>query len=220
MKILPIISLLLISTPVFAVANKSQGNDAKAQETSTKVMQNLQNQGEDLQIKIREREEVKTKEYLETMTPEQAKEKAEKTKENMSEVAKRVHELLQDPDRFGGIGAQVSEIAKNQNEAQNRLENHYEKLQNRSRFVKMLFGADKSSVEGISTIITENEDRLEELIDLRDSAETQEESEKLNEMIDSIMEQNAGLLQKVEEERNTGIFRSIFSRLRNLLGAK
>ncbi len=222
-------SLLLISFPVLALSTKSQGKPAQAQEETAKTQevkslpdnasinavqnrlrQETQNQAEDIKLQIKER--VRTQEQLQTMEPDQAREMSEKAQENMSEVAKKVHELLQDPERFGGIGEQVRVIAQNQNEAQNRLENHYEQLQNRAGFVKMLFGADQNSIEGIKEVITENEGRLAELIELKDSAETVEEAEELDSMIEAISEQNLSLLQQTIEEDGAGLFKGILRR--------
>lgn len=96
--------------------------------------------------------------------------------EHASEVSVAVHALLASRDLLGGgIGSQVSEIAKQMNDSVATTTNVEAKLQSRGILSRIFFGGDKKSAEVISAQIEQNKARLQTLTGILSSASTTEE---------------------------------------------
>lgn len=93
--------------------------------------------------------------------------------EHASQVSVAVHALLASKDLLGGgIGQQVSEIAKQMNDAVATTTSAEAKIQSRGFFSKLLFGGDKEAASEISDQVAQNRDRLQELAGLLSDAST------------------------------------------------
>lgn len=96
--------------------------------------------------------------------------------ERASEVSVAVHALLASKDLLGGgIGQQVSEIAKQMNDSVATTTSVEAGVQARGLFSKLFFGGDKRSAEIIAAQVEQNKTRLEMLTGLLESAGTAEE---------------------------------------------
>ncbi len=219
-RILPLLLILIFVTPTCAAvsSNANQDKPATPSELIQKMVQlkesekeTLNNAGDSAKNRIENRitngEGSGIQEYLQTLTPEERQEKAENARQNMSAVAQKVRELLDNEDRFGGIGQEVSQFAREQNEAQIRLEKQYEKIQNRNKLLRFILGPDNKNLDTIKEEIQTNEDRLNDLVSLQEETETDEQKAEIKEMIETIRDQNIALLQTVnQEEASVGIF--------------
>ncbi|MFA5210975.1 MAG: hypothetical protein WC414_00535 [Patescibacteria group bacterium] len=83
--------------------------------------------------------------------------------ERRSEVANAVQEMLQVAERNGGIGEQIREIAQNQNQLQNNIENSLEKVQNQNKFIRFLIGPKYNEIDGVKINLENHLQKIEEL---------------------------------------------------------
>ncbi len=184
-----------------------------------RVREEVGNTGDDLRIQIMERaqEETSTRRYLETLTPAEIRERVQNAKQNMSEVAKRATELAQDPDRFGGIGEEISSLAQEQNEAQRRIEENFDLVERRTGILRFILGPNRTAVDNLSSLLEENEERILQLEEKLGEVDNEEAREELEEMIEALKDQNVVLHQKIEDgempDRSIfGIITSLFAR--------
>jgi hypothetical protein len=127
--------------------------------------------------------------------------------ENAGEVAKHVHKLLNSETLSGGIGQQVREFARTQNESQENLMQNIERIQNRNQFTRFLFGTDRNAVAEMQAEMNRNQTRLLQLVNIKDSITNPEDTENVQAFIDSLREQNLELAETIEEEsKDKGIF--------------
>jgi hypothetical protein len=128
----------------------------------------------------------------------------------MSEVANRVEEMLNARIENQGIGQQVREIARVQNQTQERIENQLQKIEKRSGLVKKIIGPDFKAIKNMEQLVVENQERIDELKNLS-SQLNEEESLEIEEMIVSLEEQNLSLKEKISQEReSTSLFGWLF----------
>ena len=114
-----------------------------------------------------------------------------------------VHALLASRDLLGGgIGQQVSEIAKHMNDSVASTTNAEAMVQSRGFFSKLLFGGDKKSAEVITKQVEQNEARLQTLTELLASASTTEEVKATLDAQVQAMQTEQGRLQSVAEKQS------------------
>jgi len=240
MKKILTMSLILLLLPIFVLAKNensgSQGNnlDDTTPTTSNEVGnqnqvfnqvedQNIEEtgnqQGEqnrtrlhnttELKQQIQERKQEMYKE-LESMP-----EKKQKVYRNQNLVRETVHNLLDMRDLLdqkGGIGQNVSEIAREFNNSVQSTIKAEEKIQTRSRFVRILVGGDEESAEEIEQEVIVNRERIQELKRLKEQVREDEELKQvLQEQIQQ-MEQEQNRLQELaqNEKKSKGLFGWLF----------
>ena len=112
---------------------------------------------EDLKQKIEERRQELEDEEAST-TP-----KFKNVMKNANEVRLAVHALLASKDLVGGIGSQVSEIAKRMNDSIATTTNAEARIQSRGFLSRLFFGGDKTSAEVIADAAEKNQQRIDAL---------------------------------------------------------
>jgi hypothetical protein len=112
---------------------------------------------EDLKQKIEERKQELEDEEAST-TPERRD-----IMKNANEVRLAVHALLASKDLVGGIGSQVSEIAKRMNDSIATTTNAEARIQSRGFLSRLFFGGDKTSAEVIADAAEKNQQRIDAL---------------------------------------------------------
>jgi len=90
----------------------------------------------------------------------------QKIVENANEVRLAVHSLLASKDLIGGIGGQVSDIAKEVNNSVASTTNAEAKIQSRGFLTRLLFGGDSTSAEVIAQEAAQNQARIDKLMAL------------------------------------------------------
>ncbi len=90
--------------------------------------------------------------------------------ENANPVRLAVHALLASKNLIGGIGPQVSEIAKQVNDSVASTTNAEAQIQSRGFFTKLLFGGDSAAADVISQEVAQNQQRIDDLNKLLDQA--------------------------------------------------
>ena len=159
-----------------------------------------QNQGEESQL------QVQTEEKLGTEMTTNMGTRSEKAMENMSEVAKQVQGMLE-IRTTGGIGDQVRIVAKEQNQAQEKIQEHVMKMESKSEVLKKLFGPDYKSLASLNELIAENTVRIEQLQELLTQVQNYADRTQIEATIQSIVSQNTALNNLIQEEAQT---RSMF----------
>jgi hypothetical protein len=134
--------------------------------------------------------------------------------DHASQVVNRVQQLLNDPELAGqGIGQQVREVARAQNKAQERIQEHVRAIEARGRVMKFFFGSDQQAVKGLEKQLQENKDRLAQMEELADQVPTEEAQTKIDQAKQALEDQNEALDQAVAAEKQV---RGIFGRLISL----
>lgn len=87
-------------------------------------------------------------------------------KKDENEVRLAVHALLSSKDLVGGIGQQVSDIAKEVDHSVASTTNAEAKINSRGFFSKLLFGGDRTSAEVIAQEAAKNQTRIDNLTTL------------------------------------------------------
>jgi len=150
----------------------------------------------------------------EEMNQEMTKMKASEQKiyKNQNQVRLAVHALLASEDLLGGIGQEVSAIAREFNNSIQSSLNAEEKIQNRSALAKIFIGGNKEAANSLAGIVAQNQERIEQLTQLEqicpcDLAIKNILQDKIN---DLTQEQNR-LQQLIQaEQKNRGIFGWLF----------
>lgn len=199
---------------------QDQGADQGQQ---TQIEEETQNQGEQGDIMVQQqlkagntlelRNMIQEKQQEMNQEIEQLKEQKKEIYQNQNHVKLAVHSLLAMEDLVGGIGKEVSQIAREfDNSVQATIERE-EKIQGRNSFIKFFIGGDQESAEFIEQEVGRNLERIEELKLLKDSCACEVEVEMLlGEQIDSMEIEQDRLKELAQAEKQTkGIFGWLFS---------
>ena len=95
--------------------------------------------------------------------------------QNQNEVMLAVHALLASEDLVGGIGPQVSEIAREFNNSVQATVLAEEKINSRNKFVKLFIGGDDEAADEIEQEVNKNRARIQNLNQLIRGCECDEE---------------------------------------------
>ncbi len=171
------------------------GNQVRNQVTT-------QNQGEDSQLQINTQEQAS----LGGEPEEGSQNRNLNAVQNMSEVAKQVQALLQ-VRTSGGIGDQVRLIAREQNQAQTRIQEQLDKLESKGKLARFLTGTNFEAIKSLEQQILENQLRIQELTTLATQLTYQSDITMVQETIQALIQENTSLQDKIAAEVQT---RSLF----------
>jgi hypothetical protein len=212
-----------LTDPVEQIVDSTEEEDADTDESEeqappkiqneNQVNQNTQNMSEQQKIQVTQQEQ----EILNEDRPEKPENpgqnnKPQNAQENMSAVAKKVQELLADRDSFEGIGEEISQFAQEQNEAQERIQNNFRRLEERKEWMKKLFGADNKAIEELKRVKEENLNRIRQIHEWVEESDPENQQE-LTDMLDLLQTQNEYINEKIEQEETV---KGIFSFITNL----
>jgi len=127
----------------------------------------------------------------------------EKALENMSEVAKYVQRLLQ-TRTTGGIGEQVRQIARSQNQAQEEIQEQLRRLDTKSKLARLLTGTDFSAIKNIKAQLVQNRVRIQQLEKLQTKLTNQADLKTVREAIQAMKEASASLQERIGNEEQAG----------------
>ncbi|MFH1598293.1 MAG: hypothetical protein ABIB97_04475 [Patescibacteria group bacterium] len=155
------------------VQNQEQGdNDGQNQEqVQTEEQNQINNEesvGEEVQERARDRDQLKTmiqakKEEHQAEVEAMKEAKQQKVYQNQNQVRDAVHALLAAEDLVGGIGPQVSAIAREFDNSVEATIKAEEKIQSRSGFTKFFMGGDDQTADEILQQVEQNRNRVQEL---------------------------------------------------------
>lgn len=221
-SILSLFAVFVLVVPVFAANN---GAGAKNTNSGQQVQQqtgislsptgnqvknqnevNTQNQGGDTQLQVNTQEE----ENLENGQGEGLQTRNQTAVDNMSEVAKQVQLLLQ-TRASGGIGEQVRQIARAQNQAQTQIQEQLNKLESKSKLARFLTGTDYGAIKNLLRQLEQNQLRIEQLEQLQNQLSNQGDITMVQETIQALIQENTSLQELIAaEEKTFGLFGWLF----------
>lgn len=130
--------------------------------------------------------------------------------EHMSRVAEQVQQMLQ-AGPAGGIGEQVREIAREQNQVQNRIQEQLNRLDAKGMLARFLTGTDFGAVEEIKSHIAGNQERINQLEQLQNQLFNDGDATMVRETVQALVRENAALQERVQsEEQVNGLFGWVF----------
>ncbi|MBU1102166.1 hypothetical protein KJ853_00725 [Patescibacteria group bacterium] len=173
----------IIAAPKLVVQEKNQGQEQEQEK----------NQGE------------------ETASTNQNQNQNQQTEENQgqvnaqshrSAVANFVQELLQVADREGGIGEQVREIARQQNQAQEQVVQAIEKVEKRSKIKTFLIGNDYKNLGALRSEMVQVRNRIEQTTRLMEKAAGEESKAMLQEQIQNLEQEQTRIENFIKTNEN------------------
>ncbi len=223
-----IILLLLFSfLTAFDSVVFAQGNNS-GQETNEKTQQKLsspqpsgnavqnqnqiktQNKGEEIQIQVQNQEQ-ESEGSLQENQEKNGIPRSENAREHMSAVADKVEELLTADIAKGGVGEEVRQVAQEQKEAQEQIQSQFQKIESRKGILKFIIGPDFQALNNMQKVIEQNRLRIQELTQLKNQLTNQSEIDKVQEVIQALVDQNTALQDKVSlDEKSTSLFGWLF----------
>ncbi len=135
--------------------------------------------------------------------------------QNQNKVRIAVHALLGTENLTGGIGKEVSEIARDFNNSVQSTIRLEEQIQNRNRIARFFAGGDLEAGRNLEQEVLENQNRVQELKQLTEECdECGEEVKELMQQQIQEMEQEQGRLQALAQREKTskGLFGWIWKR--------
>ncbi|WOF15798.1 hypothetical protein F1737_03365 [Methanoplanus sp. FWC-SCC4] len=162
------------------------------------------------QVEVKERIRLKQQEILMEHANLSVKEQSKLKNQNQIRVA--VHTLLMAEDIDGGIGSQISAIAKEYNNSVKNTYSAEERIQNRDALSYFFFGGDKDASGEILRNIEQNQQRIENLNQLISECDCDDELRlMLQEQITALeKEQNRLRLMAQDELNNKGLLGGLF----------
>ncbi len=202
-------ALLVVPTVVLAQQGQGSQQQDRVQDPAThedsvvapqgNQVQNqvkTQNVGEDSQLNVNTQESLQSN--------EDSQGRSDTARQNMSNVAQKVEELLEDEKVQDGIGQQVKTIAQQQQQAQGEITGQLNKLESRQGLMKKLFGPDLKAIKNLKQQIEQNQLRIQELQELQNQVVNQADETQVQELIQVLVDQNTALEDQIQAEEQVG----------------
>ncbi len=127
---------------------------------------------------------------------------------NENEVRLAVHTLLDMEDLSGGIGRNVSAIARDFNNSASSSRTFEDRIQNRNAIIRLFFGGDRDAARELANLTIRNQARIEELHQLMSGATLDPEVRAMMEEQVRIMEKEQERLEQLSkrEQEDRGFF--------------
>jgi len=176
---------LMLSSVVFAQGQGAEGQGAGVEDSETRESgQDLEqnaSQGEKVVIaaqqKVKASSSTELKEMIQQRQQQMSQEvlsagkKVQGVYQNQNRVRLAVHALLAMEDITGGLGKNISAIARNFNNSVQATIRAEEKIQTRSGFARFFAGGDAEAAEDMEREVTQNQDRIQQLKQLREDCD-------------------------------------------------
>lgn len=176
-----------------AWALKNQNQDSTKEQMQTQQEMNVQNQPENGYQKSNQNP---------NNDNQQLNPRSDNARQHMNEVAKTVENLLNVPNREGGIGQQIREVARLQNQSQLQIEQNLNKMQSKNNFMKKIFGPDFAAIKNLQKHMEQNQLRIQQLQQLQTQTQNQSEQMQIQQAINAMQEQNTTLKETIVAESN------------------
>lgn len=173
--------------------NSSETQEPESIRTQTRAEEEIRTQsGKDDAAQLQQRISERKAELDDETSKENLAE--QKTFKNQNGMKIAVHALLEARNYTGGIGEQVSQIAKEFDNSINKTIENEKKIDDRGNFTKALIGGNYRAAREIQNAVSANEARILILQNLIAGSDTSEDVKAvLNEQIQTLSEENARL---------------------------
>lgn len=228
--IVPLLVLVLVGAAVFAqgpqdtqpgtgnVSGSNVGGTSHWQQIQTG--QETQNIGEEENIMIQQRTQLKVRnaselrqviqERQQVMNQEMQnlREQEQNIYQNQNRVRLAVHALLAMENLTGGIGRNVSQIARQFNNSVQATIRAEERIQMRNMVLRFLFGGDEVAAGEIEQEVIQNQQRIQHLRQLMNQCDCEEQVRAmLQEQIQNMEQEQTRLQQLAQNEKKSkGLF--------------
>ncbi len=202
-------------TPALYAGNQQgQGNGTQNQtniEQQTKTQEQLKNEAEQEQIRTQQRTEVQNQ--IQTQKQQLAQEinampqREQKVYRNQNTVREAVHALLAMENLTGGIGKNISAIAKEFNNSIQSTIRAEQRIETRNALTKFFAGGDHDAAQILENEMIQNQERIQELKRLKDSCDCNEETKNMMQEQITKMEQEQTRLKALadKEKKSKGL---------------
>jgi hypothetical protein len=132
----------------------------------------------------------------------------QKVYQNQNQVRLAVHALLSMENMTGGIGKNVSAIAREFNNSVMSTIRAEEKIQTRSGFARFFAGGDETTATELESEVEQNELRIQQLTQLRNECQCDQEVKDLMQEQIQLMQQEQTRLRELaqQEKKSKGLF--------------
>lgn len=213
----------LLTATVYAANSQGSGSQGAGQGTGTGIgvgmgmqgagatqpIQNqnqvqTQNQGEEQQLQVRTQEQQGTETGKGVNANSQGAKKG--LSETRSSVAQQIQTLLQTQSATGGIGDQVRQWARTQQQSELKIQEHLSKIESKTGLARSLFGPNYGSLNDLKQEMNQNRVRVQQLEQLKLKLTNQSDITNVQEMITLLNQENTALQEKINlEEANGGL---------------
>ncbi len=194
----------------------STGQDAQSSQGlrrgTTQPVQNqnqiqTQNQGEEQQLQVQNQEQqgVETEKGINSNSENAGTQGGKKDLTQVrSSVAQQVQTLLDTQSAAGGIGEQVRQWAKAQQQSEINIQEHLNKIEGKTGIARFLFGPNYESLNSLKQEMEQNRVRVQQLEQLKLKLTDQEDITNVQEMITLLQQENTALQEKIALEESNG----------------
>ncbi|MCX6819487.1 MAG: hypothetical protein NT129_05840 [Candidatus Aenigmarchaeota archaeon] len=204
--------------PGTTILNQSGGsgqwnNQSQQSNESGQVQQETENQGEDQNLMIQQRERTMAHNASELGQMIQQRQQEmnqemqglgegqQKIYQNQNRVRVAVHALLAMENLTGGIGRNISQIAREFNNSVQATIRAEEKIQTRNFIFSFFFGGDEQSAGEMEQEVNRNRERIQELKQLMNQCSCSDEVKAMMQEQIQNMEQEQNRLQEMSQEQ-------------------
>lgn len=231
-SIVLLVCLVMMSSLVFAAGQGVHEPGTGIEDPELKEVNQETGQGQDVTTtsqtmnkgdsqQLQNKEEVKTQlnELKQSMQQKQQQlnsesektgsgEKVQQMMKNQNQVRVAAQTLSQMKEMLGNKGEQISAIAKEFDNSIQSTIKFEEKIQTRSAFSRFFAGGDKKAAEEIEAEATKNQERIQELKQLKEQADCDEEVKTMMQEQIQQMEQEQTRLNELaqKEKKSKGMF--------------
>ena len=133
---------------------------------------------------------------------------------NQNEVRIAVHTLLSMENRTGGIGQNISAIAREFNNSVNMSEKLEQKIQDRSGIMRVFLGGDRDAAGQLANITSQNQARIQKIQQMITTTNLDPDVRAfLEEQLQAMQDEETRLEQLATRERqDRGLFGSLLGR--------
>ncbi len=161
-----------------------------------------QNQGEEQQLQVQTQEQQGTETGKGTNSNAQGSKKG--LSETRSSVAQQIQELLGTQSAAGGIGDQVKQWARTQQQSELKIQEHLSKIEGKTGLARSLFGPNYGSLNALKQEMNQNRVRVQQLEQLKLKLTNQSDITNVQEMIELLNQENTALQEKINLEEADG----------------
>lgn len=203
------LALMVSGLPALAFANESTST-LEASRDNMQIRSNVQFENSPTSVRSFEEMEARIEWNRQELDRDDASTTPEDrdTVKNTNPVRLAVRTFLDSKDLLGGIGEQVSKIAKEMNDSVATTTDIEIKIHSRGFFARLFFGGDRGAAKSISQEVARNQERIERLITLLARANLSVEMRTaLNAQVTVLEDSQSRLKDLAEREQNSwGLF--------------
>nr|MBA4404813.1 hypothetical protein [Nanoarchaeum sp.] len=209
-KSILLVLILVVSSLVFAAQGSDNAQTNSNQDNAISTSEQTNNMGQVTQLRTANEVKSMMQEKQQLMQQEMVglNEKQQKVYQNQNQVRLAVHALLSIENLTGGIGKNVSAIAREFNNSVMSTIRAEEKIQTRSGFTRFFAGGDETTATELESEVEQNELRIQQLTQLRNECQCDQEVKDLMQEQIQLMQQEQTRLRELaqQEKKSKGLF--------------